>query len=206
MDGRKTVAGQSVISGGNASEVFQLAKHAFDGIASPVEIWRKAVFSLAVGLWRDVGNAPQRFYLMTYGIAVVSPVAMHHQVCWRDIKQIGCGCAVSNLSAGEHQSQRTAKVIAQGMDLGDASTTRAANCLAGFPFFPPLAQRWALTAELSISTSEGGPPAAARAWKMFAQMPFAPTGHSDCTGFSWDHSLMAHQPSGHLSSAHARCR
>lgn len=173
MDGRKVVAGQSVISCGNASEVFQPAKHAFDGIASPVEIWREAVFPLAIGLRWDVGNTSQSFYLMTYGIAVVSLVAMHHQVCWQDIKQIGCGCAVGNLSAGEHQSQRTAQVIAQGMDLGGAPTTRAANCLTGFPFFPPLAQRWALTAELSISTSEGGPPAAARAWKMFAQMPFA---------------------------------
>lgn len=41
------------------------------------------------------------------------------------------------------------------------------------PPFPPAAQRCALTAELSISTSAGGPPALAKVWKISDHTPLA---------------------------------
>ena len=64
-------------------------------------------------------------------------------------------------------------MVGQGMDLGGSPATRAADGLTEFPspFFLPEAQRYDLTVDESISTSASGPPADARAWKMFVQTP-----------------------------------
>ena len=59
------------------------------------------------------------------------------------------------------------------MDLGGASAARAPDRLGPLPPFPPEAERCAFTAELSISTSAGGPPAAAKAWNTSAHTPLA---------------------------------
>ena len=143
---------------------------------------------------------------MTYGIAVVSLVAMHHQVRWQNIKQTCCGCTVSNLSANEHQTQRTSQTITQGMDLHGGSTKRAANCVAGFQFFHHLHGGGSQPKNCrSAPPNVSHPPLQGRG-RGLHRYPLQPNGPSDCTGSSWGHSPMAHQPSGLLSSAHARCR
>jgi hypothetical protein len=58
------------------------------------------------------------------------------------------------------------------MDFGGASASRAADGLAALPPLPPETQRCALTAEESTRTGAGGPPPAARAWKILAHTPF----------------------------------
>ncbi len=57
--------------------------------------------------------------------------------------------------------------------VGSVGDSYAADRLLKFPPLPPDAQRCAFTAELSISTCAGGPPADASAWKMSIQTPFA---------------------------------
>ena len=73
------------------------------------------------------------------------------------------GSAVGHLAAGQQKSYGTAKPICQSVDLGGPPAARPANGLPEFPPFPPEAQRCAFTAEESISTCAGGPPAEARA-------------------------------------------
>ena len=63
--------------------------------------------------------------------------------------------------------------VADGVDLGRAPAPRAADGLVVLPPFPPEAQRCAFTAEESIRTWEGGPPARARVSNRSLQTPLA---------------------------------
>jgi hypothetical protein len=78
------------------------------------------------------------------------------------LQQQGGGRAISDLAAGEQERKWPALTIGEGMDFGCSSAPGSAYGLIFLPPLPPEAQRCALTAELSISTSAGGPPADAR--------------------------------------------
>ncbi len=69
---------------------------------------------------------------------------LHDQVCARR--------AIGDLSACEHEGERTAFGVSQRVDLGRPAPTRTPNRLIFLPTFPPAAERCAFTAELSIST------------------------------------------------------
>ena len=163
MDGGEIVAGQPIISCGDAAEVLQPAEHAFDGVAAAIEPWREAVLPLAIGFGRDVRNASRRLDLATDGITVIALVTVNHEASRQVIEQLRRHPAIRHVAAAQQQQQRTTRSIRQRMDLARSPAARAANRLAALPPFPPLAQRCAFTAELSISTSAGGPPAAASA-------------------------------------------
>ena len=81
--------------------------------------------------------------------------------------------AIGDLAAGEQEGDGPAVAIGQRVDLGRAPAARAADGLVALPPFPPEAERCAFTAEESISTWAGGPPALARAWKRSTQTPLA---------------------------------
>ncbi len=163
IDGGEEVLGEAVVSGGDSAEVLQPAEHALDGIALAVEDGRIARFPAAVDLGRNVRRGAIALDLSPDGIAVVAFVAMNDVGLWHQIQQgVGRG-AIGHLAAGQEEGDRAALTIGQGVDLGGAPATRAADGLVEFPPFPPAAQRWALTAEESISNSAGGPPAEASA-------------------------------------------
>src|SRR5829696_8939987 len=77
------------------------------------------------------------------------------------------------LDRRDHQGNGATLAVSQGMDLGGASAARAPNRLITLPPLPPEAQRCALTAELSMRTCVGGPPATAKARKILIHTPFA---------------------------------
>ncbi|ESW80769.1 hypothetical protein X772_24510 [Mesorhizobium sp. LSJC280B00] len=83
------------------------------------------------------------------------------------------GSAIGDLAAGQEKGDRPAESIRQGMDFGGPSASRATDGLILLPPLPPAAQRCALTADGSMRSSAGGPPAMARAWKMALQTPLA---------------------------------
>ena len=83
------------------------------------------------------------------------------------------GLAIGDLAAGQQEGDRAAEIIGQGVDLGRAPAARAADRLIALPPLPPDAERCAFTAEESMSTCAGGPPARASAWKRSTQTPFA---------------------------------
>ena len=101
MDGSEVVLGQPVVSGGDAAEVLEPAKHALDGVAAAVEIRREAVLPLAVGFRRDVGDAAGVFDLAAHGIAVVAPVAVNHQPRRQTVQQRLCRPAIGHIAAGQ---------------------------------------------------------------------------------------------------------
>ncbi len=154
---------EAVVSGGDSAEVLEAAEHALDGIALPVEDGRKAVLPTPIGFGRNVRGGAFAFDLSTDGIAVIAFVAMQ-DVGFRHELQKGVGRrAIGHLAAGQEEGDRAASTVGQGVDLGGAPPSGAAYGLTEFPPFPPEAQRWALTADESISNSAGGPPAEASA-------------------------------------------
>src|SRR5271154_2736593 len=80
--------------------------------------------------------------------------------------QPGAGCAlaqqwrrdgdISDVAAGQVEGERPANRVDERVDFGRASAARAADGLAAFPPFAPLAARWARTAVLSIMATPGG--------------------------------------------------
>jgi hypothetical protein len=81
--------------------------------------------------------------------------------------------AVCRLTRRQVEGERSAVVVGDGVDLGVATAPADADRLDVSPPLPPAAERCAFTCVLSISTSVGGPPAAASASKTSRQTPFA---------------------------------
>lgn len=154
---------EAVVSGGDSAEVLEAAEHALDGVALPVEDGRKAILPTPVGFGGNVRRGTLALDLSTDGIAVIAFVAMQ-DVGFRHELQQGIGRrAIGHLATGQEEGDRAASTVGQGVDLGGAPASGAAYGLTEFPPLPPEAQRWALTADESISSSAGGPPAEASA-------------------------------------------
>lgn len=64
--------------------------------------------------------------------------------------QLGCRGLVGGLAGGEHEADRQAMAVNDGMDLGGQSSTGATDGVIRTPFLPPAACWWARTMELSI--------------------------------------------------------
>ena len=84
---------------------------------------------------------------------------MQDFACRKALEQSFAGRAVSDMTARQHEGEWTTLSIRQRVDLRRATAARAADRLIGLPPFPPEAERCALTAELSMRTCAGGPPA-----------------------------------------------
>jgi hypothetical protein len=164
---------EPIISGSNSSEILDPAKHSLDGVSVAVQIRREAILPAPVAFWWNIGRGTLVFDFSPDSISIIAFITMQDYRGSELIEQnVRCG-AVGNLAAGQQEPDGTAEAVSQSMDFGGASATRATDCLLALPPFPPDAQRCAFTAEESISTSAGGPPAAAKAWKMSIQTPLA---------------------------------
>ncbi len=155
--------GQLVVPGCDSAEVLDAPEHALDGVAVAIERGRETRFPEPVDLGRNVGCRPHGLDLAANGVAIIALVAVQDRCCGHFLQQGLGGGAVGHLAARQQERYGTAITIGQGMDLGGPPAAGAANVLPEFPPFPPEVQRCALTAEESISTCAGGPPAEVRA-------------------------------------------
>ena len=153
---------EAVISSGDAPEVFEAVEHPLDGVAPAVKHWREAAFPAACDFGRDVRRRAALFDRGPDGVGVIAFVAVKQDAGRQLSDQRLRGRAIGDLRAGEQESDRSPGGVAQGVDLGAASSAGPPDGLAPFPPFPAAAERCARTAELSISTSAGGPPTCAR--------------------------------------------
>lgn len=129
----------------------------------PVEGGREAVFPDAIGLGRDVRNRAALFDLPSQGIAVIPLVRVQDFTGRKALQQGRSRRAISDLPSREHEGNWATIRVGQGVDFGRAPTARTTDRLSFLPPFPPEAERCAFTADESISTWTGGPPAPARA-------------------------------------------
>jgi hypothetical protein len=153
-----------VIARRHAPEILQSAEHALDGVAIAVEERREAILPFSVGLGRDVGHRAVFLDLPTDRIRVVTLVGVQDLAGRKPSEKLRAGRAIGNLAACEHEREWPALRILQCMDLRRPPAARATDRLVFLPPFPPEAERCAFTAELSINTCSGGPPACASAW------------------------------------------
>ena len=78
--------------------------------------------------------------------------------------------AVMDVAGRQEQDDRAGFRVADRVELGVASTFRAADTMSHGPPFPPPAQRWTLMQLLSMNNLSGASSAPASALKMPAQM------------------------------------
>jgi hypothetical protein len=107
------------------------------------------------------------------GVAVVSLVSMQDVARGRPSEKLHPRRAIGDVPAGKHEGDWPALGVCQRMDFGRAPAARAADGLIFLPPFPPEAERCAFTAELSMRSCAGGPPACASAWNKSTQTPLA---------------------------------
>ena len=132
---------EAVITRCDASEVFDAAEHAFDGVAIAVETGREAILPATIDLGRDVGRSSLALDFAADGVTVVSLVAVQDFGRADAIEQIIGGDAVRDLAAGQQERDRAAEAIGQRVDFRCPSTARTADRLRVLPPFPPEAQR-----------------------------------------------------------------
>ena len=102
--------------------------------------------------------------------------------------------AVGDLAAREHEGDRSAERVGQRVDFRRPPAARAADRLIFLPPFPPAAERCAFTADESMRTCAGGPPACARPRRRRPRRLSPPIGRSDCRASSSAHSPAARPP------------
>ena len=141
MNSGQEIPSELVISCGDAAEVLEPAKAAFDDISAFVGAFVEAMDDDTVGF---IGNDGRGAVTSDFGAKVVTVVPL---VCekrahgWCERQNIGRRRDISILAWGQMQDDRPAERIAQRMDFCRAASARAADCLVVLPPFPPEAHR-----------------------------------------------------------------
>ena len=173
MDVSEEVGCELVVAGCEATAVLETAEHALDGVAALVEAFAEAAFPASVALGRDVGDRALLLDQIADAVAVIGAVGVDETAWPQSDQQMLGRLAVGGLARRQQEGERSALAVGDGMDLGVAPAPADPDRLGMRPPFPPAAERCAFTCVLSISTSAGGPPAAANVSNTSRQTPLA---------------------------------
>jgi hypothetical protein len=135
------ISREFVVAGGNASEILEPAKAAFDDIAPAVGLFVKAMDTDSIGFVGDYWLGAAFDDLRAQVVAVISFVGEQGAHVWRERQNVGRSSNVGILTRRQMKDHRPAKWVAQRMDFGRASAAGATDRLVAFPPFPPEAQR-----------------------------------------------------------------
>ena len=141
MNSGQEIPGELVISRGDAPEVLEPAKAAFDDISAFVGAFVEAMDDDTVGFIGDdrLSAATNDFAAK---IVAVIPFVSEERAHGRSERQnVGRRRDIGILAWGQMQDDRPTERIAQRMDFCRAAAARAADCLIVLPPFPPEAQR-----------------------------------------------------------------
>ena len=141
MNSGQEIPGELVISCGDAPEVLEPAKAAFDDISTFVGAFVEAMGDDTVGFIGDYGLGSVTNDFGAQFVTVIAFVGDERAHGWRERQNIRRRRDISILAWGQMQDDRPAKRIAQRMDFCRAPSARAADCLIVLPPFPPEAQR-----------------------------------------------------------------
>ena len=141
MNSGQEIPGEFVVSRGDAPEVLQPAKAAFDDISAFVGAFVEAVDDDTVRFIGDDGLGAATNDFAAKVVAVIPFVGEEraHRRCER--QDIGRRRDIGILARSQVQNDRPAERIAQRMDFCRAASARAADCLIVLPPFPPEAHR-----------------------------------------------------------------
>ncbi|MET4790668.1 hypothetical protein ABIF64_002846 [Bradyrhizobium japonicum] len=142
MNSGQKITGELVISRGDAPEVLEPAKAAFDDISSFVGAFVEAMDDDTVRFIGDYGLGATTNDFAAKLVAIIPFVGEEHAHGWRERQDIGSRSDIGILAWSQMQDDRPAERIAQRMDFCRAASARAADCLIVLPpFFPPEAHR-----------------------------------------------------------------
>lgn len=136
MNKRQERRSELVVSGGNASELFETAEETLDQISIPVDMSVERAKGAAIGTWRDNRLSTLRFDGCHKGVGVVALVG--DDKASRLVFDQRSGLVdVCDLSGRQNDAQRIAKRIDGNMQLGGQSASRPADFLTAGFFWAP---------------------------------------------------------------------
>ena len=141
MNSSQEIAGELVVSGGDAAEVLEPTKAALDDVSAFIGTLVEAMDDDAVGFVGDDGLGAATYDFAAKVVAVIPFVAEERAHGRRERQNIWRRRDVGILAWGQMQDDRPAERIAQRMDFCRAAASRAADCLIVLPPFPPEAHR-----------------------------------------------------------------
>ncbi len=149
------VSSEAVVSGCDASPILELAEQAFDDVSALIGGAIERVWHAPRG---GGGNGRSDLPMLEPSAQTVGVVGLvrKHALWLSDGAEKRNGHDdVGDVSWRQRESDRSAAIIGQSMDLARPSAPRAADRFFKLPLFEPLAERCALTWLLSIESSSG---------------------------------------------------
>ena len=141
MNSGQEIPGELVISRGDAPEVLEPAKAAFDDISAFVGAFVEAMDDNTVRFIGDYGLGAATNDFTAKVVAIIPFVSEECAHGRRERQNIGRRRDIGILAWGQMQHDRPAERIAQRMDFCRAASARAADGLIVLPPFPPEAHR-----------------------------------------------------------------
>ena len=141
MNSSQEIPGELVISRGDAPEILEPAKAAFDDISAFVGAFVEAMDDDTVRFIGDYGLGAATNDFAAKLVAVIPFVGEERAHGWRERQDIRRRRDIGILTWGQMQDDRPAERIAQRMYFCRAASARAADCLVVLPPFPPEAHR-----------------------------------------------------------------
>jgi hypothetical protein len=141
MNSSQEIAGELVVSGGDAAEVLEPAKAALDDVSAFIGTLVEGMDDDAVGFVGDNGLGAAAYDFAAKVVAVIPFVAEERAHGRRERQNIWRRRDIGILALCQMQDDRPAERIAQRMDFCRAAASRAADGLIVLPPFPPEAHR-----------------------------------------------------------------
>lgn len=141
MNSGQEIAGELIVSGGDAAEVLEPTKAALDDVSAFIGTLVEAMDDDAVGFVGDDGLGAATYDLAAKVVAIIPFVAEERAHGRRERQNIWRRRDIGILAWCQMQDDRPAERIAQRMDFCRAASARAADGLIMLPPFPPEAHR-----------------------------------------------------------------
>ena len=136
MNSGKKIPGELVVARGDGAEVFELVEEALDEIAFAVERVVACTLDFAIGLWGNHGGDVPPLESVDQRIGVIGLIG--EQGAWIGaVDQRLRASQIVRLPWREHQFDRIAQGIDQGMDFGRQSAAGSADRLLAVFFRAP---------------------------------------------------------------------
>ena len=141
MKSGQEIAGELIVSGGDAAEVLEPTKATLDDVSAFIGALVEWMDDDAVGFVGDDGLGAATYDFAAKVVAVIPFVGEERAHGRRERQNIWRRRDIGILAWSQMQDDRAAERIAQRMDLCRAASARAADCLIVLPPFPPEAHR-----------------------------------------------------------------
>lgn len=138
MEAGEVVLGDAVVSGGDATQLLELADSALDSVSQFVFGGVEGAGPGHAGALGDDGNGLAGFDMIEDGVAVIGSVC-DDVMCGEAGKQRDGRAVVAGIAAGQNEAYRSAKSVDRDVPLAGQSASGAPQSLVADPPFWPVA-------------------------------------------------------------------